>query len=299
MQEVVNKSGETNFHIITGLSGAGKTHAIRALEDLGFFCVDNLPPALLPKFAELCIRGGDIINRVAIVIDIRGGRFFNDLFQALDELEVQGCPYEILFLEATTEVLIKRFKETRRRHPFSGRGPLLEEITRERERMEEMRGIANKIIDTSELSPNELKTQISELYGPDNDKVKMHITVMSFGYKYGIPLDADLVIDVRFLPNPFYVEELRPLSGCDRQVDEYVRRFQETEDFLQKFNEIITFLLPNYVREGKTHLVIAIGCTGGRHRSVVLANCLGERLTSQEYRMLIRHRDILKKSVLI
>lgn len=292
---MVKKSGETSFYIITGLSGAGKTYTIRALEDLGFFCVDNLPPALLPRFAELCLQGGDIIDRVAIVIDIRGGRFFNDLFQALDELKEQGCPYEILFLEATTEVLIKRFKETRRRHPFSGRGPLLEEIRRERKRMEELRGIANKIIDTSELTPNELKAQISDLYGPDNDKVKLHITVMSFGYKYGLPLDADLVVDVRFLPNPYYVPELRPLTGCDRQVDEYVRKFPATEEFLQKYNDVLTFLLPNYVREGKTHLVIAIGCTGGQHRSVVLANCLGERLSSQEYRIMIRHRDILKR----
>ncbi|MGI6145068.1 MAG: RNase adapter RapZ [Clostridia bacterium] len=284
------------FCIITGLSGAGKTHTIRSLEDLGFFCVDNLPPALLPRFAELCLEGGDIIDRVAIVIDIRGGRFFNDLFQALYDLKEQGCPYEILFLEATTDVLIKRFKETRRRHPFSGRGPLLEEIRSERERMEELRGIANKIIDTSELTPHELKAQISDLYGPDNDKVKMHITVMSFGYKYGIPLDADLVVDVRFLPNPYYVEELRPLTGCDRQVDEYVRKFPETEEFLQKYNDILTFLLPNYVSEGKTHLVIAIGCTGGQHRSVVLANCLGERLASQEYRVIVRHRDILKRA---
>jgi UPF0042 nucleotide-binding protein len=295
VEEVVRKSGETYFYIITGLSGAGKTYTIRALEDLGFFCVDNLPPVLLPRFAELCLQGGDIIDRVAVVIDIRGGRFFNDLFQALDELEEQGCPYEILFLEATTEVLIKRFKETRRRHPFSGRGPLLEEIRRERKRMEELRGIANKIIDTSELTPNELKTQISDLYGPDNDKVKLHITVMSFGYKYGIPLDADLVVDVRFLPNPYYVEELRPLTGCDRQVDKYVRKFPAAEEFLQKYNDILTFLLPNYVCEGKTHLVIAIGCTGGQHRSVVLANCLGERLSSQEYRIMIRHRDILKR----
>jgi UPF0042 nucleotide-binding protein len=285
----------TYFYIITGLSGAGKTYTIRALEDLGFFCVDNLPPVLLPRFAELCLQGADIIDRVAIVIDIRGGRFFNDLFQALDDLKEQGCPYKILFLEATTEVLIRRFKETRRRHPFSGRGPLLEEIRRERKRMEELRGIANKIIDTSELTPNELKTQISDLYGPDNDKVKLHITVMSFGYKYGIPLDADLVVDVRFLPNPFYVPELRPLTGCDRQVDEYVRKFPATEEFLQKYNDVLTFLLPNYVREGKTHLVIAIGCTGGQHRSVVLANCLGERLSSQEYRIMIRHRDILKR----
>ncbi len=283
------------FHIITGLSGAGKTHAIRALEDLSFFCVDNLPPALLPRFAELCVQGESVLNDVAVVIDIRGGQFFDDLFQALDELKKQGTQYEILFLEASTEVLIKRFKETRRRHPLASQGPLLEEILLERKRMEGLRGIANKIIDTSELSPKELKTQIADLYGPYNDKVKLHITMMSFGYKYGIPLDADLVVDVRFIPNPYYIDSLRALTGCDREVQEYVCQSPLTEEFLRKYEDTLSFLLPHYVEEGKTHLVIAIGCTGGQHRSVVLANCLGERLSSQEYRVMIRHRDIFKQ----
>lgn len=293
----MEKSNEVSFYIITGLSGAGKTHAIRAIEDLGFFCVDNLPPALLPRFAELCLQEGGVINKVGVVIDIRGGQFFNDLFKALEELKQLGHPYEILFLEAGTEVLIKRFKETRRRHPLSSQGPLLEEILLERERMEELRGIANKIIDTSELSPAELKAQISELYGPHNDKVKLHITVMSFGYKYGIPLDADLVVDVRFLPNPYYVASLRQLTGRDKEVDEYVRKSPLTEEFLQKYYDTLTFLLPHYVKEGKTHLVIAIGCTGGQHRSVVLAEHLGERLSSLEYRIMIRHRDMDKQKV--
>lgn len=293
----MEKSNEVSFYIITGLSGAGKTHAIRAIEDLGFFCVDNLPPALLPRFAELCLQEGGVINKVGVVIDIRGSQFFNDLFKALEELKQLGHPYEILFLEAGTEVLIKRFKETRRRHPLSSQGPLLEEILLERERMEELRGIANKIIDTSELSPAELKAQISELYGPHNDKVKLHITVMSFGYKYGIPLDADLVVDVRFLPNPYYVASLRQLTGRDKEVDEYVRKSPLTEEFLQKYYDTLTFLLPHYVKEGKTHLVIAIGCTGGQHRSVVLAEHLGERLSSLEYRIMIRHRDMDKQKV--
>ncbi|MDD2400910.1 MAG: RNase adapter RapZ [Clostridia bacterium] len=284
-----------SFLIITGLSGAGKTHTIRNLEDLGYFCVDNLPPVLLPRFAELCVQDDSVIEKVAIVIDIRGGRFFNDLFEALDNLREQGRPYEILFLEASTEVLVKRFKETRRRHPLSNQGPLLEEILLERKRMENLREIANKIIDTSELLPKELRTQIEDLYGPNNDKVKLHITVMSFGYKYGIPLDADLVVDVRFLPNPFYVDSLRNMTGCDKEVDDYVKEFPITEEFLQKYYELLTFLLPHYVKEGKTHLVIAIGCTGGRHRSVVLANQLGERLLSQEYSVMVRHRDISKK----
>jgi len=287
---------DLTFQIITGLSGAGKTHVIRALEDLGFFCVDNLPPALLPRFAELCIEGESTLHHVAVVIDIRGGLFFEHLFQALDELKKQGCQYEILFLEASTEVLVKRFKETRRRHPLSNLGPLLEEILLEKQRMESLRGIANKIIDTSELSTKELKTQIVDLYGPDNTKVKMHLTIMSFGYKYGIPLDADLVVDVRFLPNPYYEEKLRPLTGCDPEVHDYVWRSPLTEEFLRKYTDTLSFLLPHYVEEGKTHLVIAIGCTGGQHRSVVLANCLGERLSSQEYRVMIRHRDMFKQS---
>jgi UPF0042 nucleotide-binding protein len=293
----MERKNEVSFYIITGLSGAGKTHAIRAIEDLGFFCVDNLPPVLLPRFAELCLQEGAVINKVGVVIDIRGGQFFNDLFQALAELQQLGHPYEILFLEASTEVLIKRFKETRRRHPLCSQGPLLEEILLERERMEELRGIANKIIDTSELSPNELKTQILELYGPYNDKVTLHITVMSFGYKYGIPLDADLVMDVRFLPNPYYVDSLRKLTGCDREVDDYLSKSPLTEEFLQKYYDTLTFLLPHYLREGKTHLVIAIGCTGGQHRSVALAQRLGERLSSQEYRVMIRHRDMNKQRV--
>ncbi len=287
---------ELTFHIITGLSGAGKTYAIRALEDMGFFCVDNLPPALLPRFAELCLEGGSTLDHVAVVIDIRGGLFFEHLFQALDELKKQGYLYEILFLDASTEVLVKRFKETRRRHPLSNLGPLLEEILLEKQRMESLRGIANKIIDTSEISPKELKDQIADLYGPDNDKVKMHLTIMSFGYKYGIPLDADLVVDVRFLPNPYYEEQLRPLTGCDPEVHDYVCRSPLSREFLEKYSDTLSLLLPHYVQEGKTHLVIAIGCTGGQHRSVVLANCLGERLSSQEYRVMIRHRDMFKQS---
>ncbi|MCR4441638.1 MAG: RNase adapter RapZ [Peptococcaceae bacterium] len=282
------------FLIITGLSGAGKTHAIRALEDLGFFCVDNLPPALLPKFAELCLEAKGRIEQIAVVIDARGGRFFDDLFFALEELRKNEYPYEILFLEASTEVLVKRFKETRRRHPLSGQGRLLEDILLERKRLEELRGIANKIIDTSEMTTGQLKTQIVELYGPQNEKVRMNITVMSFGYKYGIPLDADLVIDVRFIPNPFYDPSLSALTGNEEEVKEYVLQSPVTAEFLLKYYELLNFLLPHYLDEGKTHLVIAIGCTGGRHRSVVLANRMGEMLSGSEYRVSVRHRDMPK-----
>lgn len=283
------------FLIITGLSGAGKTHAIRSLEDLGFFCVDNLPPSLLPRFVELCLEPQGSVKRVAIVIDIRGRGFFDDLFQALEEIRAEGLHYEILFLEASTEVLVKRFKETRRRHPLSNHGRLLEDILLERKRLEDLRGIANKVIDTSELTPAELKAQIIELYGEDQEHSGMHITLMSFGYKYGIPLDADLVCDVRFLPNPHYVDELRDLTGCDSQVGAYVLNSPVTRDFLTKYHDLLMFLLPHYVREGKTNLVIAIGCTGGQHRSVTLANSLGEILKKSGYKISVRHRDMYKK----
>lgn len=287
---------DVNFLIITGLSGAGKTHALRSLEDLGYFCVDNLPPALLAKFAELYMEDKNHIKRVALGIDIRGGDFFDDIFLALAELDKQNCPYEILYLEASTEVLVKRFKETRRRHPLSNHGRLLEDIVLERKYLEEIRGIANKIIDTSEVAPNQLKTEINDLYGPKNVKVRLHVSVVSFGYKYGMPLDADLVIDVRFLPNPYYVEHLRDQSGCDEEVRDYVLNSPTTTEFLAKYNDLLAFLLPHYVKEGKTHLVIAIGCTGGQHRSVTLANTISKMLAANQYNVIVRHRDMLRKN---
>lgn len=285
---------EKTFVIITGLSGAGKTHALHSLEDLGFFCVDNLLPALLPNFAALCLNAKPEIDRVALVIDVRGGTFFNDMFQALAQLNKLGYPFEILFLEASTDVLVKRFKETRRRHPLSKEGRLLEDILLERQRLEDLRGIANKIIDTSDLKPSELKDQVVELYGPQNNRTGLHITVMSFGYKYGIPLDADLVIDVRFLPNPYYVPELRNQTGCDQDVHDYVFQAPITNEFLEKYLALLSFLLPHYLKEGKTHLVVAIGCTGGQHRSVTLANAIFQMFASNEYRVNVRHRDMLK-----
>lgn len=281
--------------IITGLSGAGKTYAIRSLEDLGFFCVDNLLPALLPKFVELCQQAEGRIQKAAVVIDIRGGKFFNDMALALKGLERRGYSYEILFLEAGTDVLVNRFKETRRRHPLSSHGRLLEDILLEKQYLEELRGKANKIIDTSELTTSELKGQIIDLYGPREDKDRLHVTVMSFGYKYGIPLDGDLVIDVRFLPNPHYIPELSPHTGLEQEVKEFVLKSAITGDFLVKYNDLLIFLLPHYVKEGKTHLVIAIGCTGGQHRSVTLAESIAEMLKGQDYQVSVRHRDINKK----
>ncbi len=291
----MDSSNDFNYLIITGMSGAGKTCAIRALEDIGYFCVDNLPPALLSKFAELYLEAERSVKKVALVIDIRGGGFFDKLFQSLDELKKSGIAYEILFLEASTEALVQRFKETRRRHPLSNHSRLLEDILLERKRLEELRGVAHKIIDTTGLGANQLKEEIIELFGPHNKKVRMQVTVMSFGYKYGIPLDADLVVDVRFLPNPFYIGELSAQTGCDEKVSDYVLKNAVTEEFLKKYYDILMFLLPHYLQEGKTHLVIAIGCTGGRHRSVALAVKLGEMLSGSEYKVSIRHRDVERK----
>lgn len=275
--------------IITGLSGAGKTQAVRCLEDMGFFCVDNLPPALIPRFAELVGEGP--MEKVALVMDVRGGKFFQGMAKALDYLEQQGLAYEILFLEASDETLVRRFKETRRRHPLSAQGRILEGIVEERRRLEELRGKANKIIDTTELSPRQLREQVRELFGEDDDG-SLAITVMSFGFKYGIPLDADLVMDVRFLPNPYYDHRLRALTGHEKEVEEYVMNSDVSRTFMTKFGDLLDFLIPYYINEGKSHLGIAIGCTGGRHRSVTLAKKIGEILKSKQLKVTVKHRDV-------
>ncbi|MDI6907073.1 MAG: RNase adapter RapZ [Thermoanaerobacterales bacterium] len=278
--------------IITGLSGAGKTLAVRSLEDLGFFCVDNLPPQLIPKFAELCAQTAGKINRVALVIDVRGGEFFRDLVEVLKDLKQQGVPYTILFLEASNEALVRRFKESRRPHPLSPSGEIVEGITAERAQLRELRGLAHKIIDTSNMTVNQLKLEIANLYGDTADQERLAITVVSFGYKHGIPLDADLVIDVRFLPNPHYIAELRPLTGHDPRVRDYVFGFDITREFLERMVDMLEFLIPHYVREGKATLTVAVGCTGGMHRSVSLVNRLGELLRAHGHRVAVRHRDL-------
>ncbi|MHB1126894.1 MAG: RNase adapter RapZ [Bacillota bacterium] len=282
--------------IVTGLSGAGKTQAIRSLEDLGYFCVDNLPPNLIPKFADLFVQPESTINKIALVIDIRGGTFFDSLFEALKYLDANGFPYEILFLEAADETLIRRFKETRRRHPLSTEGRILEGIVQERLRLQELRGRASKIIDTSELSNQELRRQVEELFGYGN-KSQLVITIITFGYKFGIPLDADLVMDVRFLPNPHYIEELRELTGENVEVQDYVMRAQVTQDFISRFNEMLSFLIPSYIQEGKTYLVVAIGCTGGQHRSVALGRKIGEYLHDKGFKVSVKHRDVNKSKL--
>ena len=251
---------------------------------------------MIPKFAELCIQSKGRVNKVALVIDIRGGQFFDNLFQALEELKAMGIYYEILFLEAANEILVNRFKETRRRHPLSAEGGgVMEGIKLERRLLQELRGRANKIIDTSELKPNQLKEEIKNLWGKNDKGKNLSITVMSFGYKYGIPLDTDLLMDVRFLPNPYYIPELKDLTGCDQAVQEYVFKSPISREFVDKYYSLLDFLIPNYITEGKTHLVIAIGCTGGHHRSVALANSLGQLLQNDKYEVTIKHRDINKQ----
>ncbi|MFL0249053.1 RNase adapter RapZ [Clostridium neuense] len=281
------------FVIVTGLSGAGKTQAIRSLEDLGYFCVDNLPSTLIPKFAEACFQTQGIIDRVALVLDIRGGKFFDNIFEALDYLKNNGYNYEILFLDASDEVLIKRYKESRRKHPLAPEGRIINGIELERKKLEEIRNMANNIIDTSKLATRELKEKITLIYQKEGQiETKLIVTVVSFGFKYGIPVDSDLVFDVRFLPNPFYIPDLKHYSGNEEPVSKYVMSFPQTQSFIDKLHDMLKFLIPNYVKEGKRQLIISIGCTGGRHRSVTIANEIYKRLKKDGQIVNIDHRDI-------
>lgn len=284
---------EINLVVITGMSGAGKTIAVQSLEDLGFFCIDNLPPILLPKLAELLEQSGGKLKKVALVIDLRGREFFSSLFEALDELEKRhGIQYQILFLEANDQTLVRRYKETRRRHPLSPEGTPLDGIIQERKLLEELKGRAQQTIDTSQLKPIELKEKMVNRFS-QVDEAGMTVTFMSFGFKHGVPIDADLVFDVRFLPNPHYVDELRPLTGKDPDVCDYVMRWDETQQFLAKLVDLFTFLLPQYSKEGKMQLVVGIGCTGGKHRSVAIAEYLFQQF-QDEGRCRVTHRDIEK-----
>ena len=278
--------------IVTGLSGAGKTQALRYLEDMGYFCVDNLPATLIPKFAELCAQASQGINNMALVVDIRGGAFFQSLAEDLAQVEHSGVKFEILYLEASDEVLVRRFKETRRRHPLGTHGEVLPNIQKERALLTEIKGRAGKIIDTSNLKPQELKDKLDDLFGNETTHSQLLISVISFGFKYGVPLDSDLVMDVRFLPNPYYDPVMRSMTGNDFMVRDYVFDSSLTTVFMEKFFDLVDFLIPCYIEEGKTALVIAIGCTGGMHRSVALANRIGEMLEQKEYRVSVTHRDI-------
>ncbi|MCR4430015.1 MAG: RNase adapter RapZ [Tepidanaerobacteraceae bacterium] len=285
---------DVKFIIITGLSGAGRTLALRVFEDHGFFCVDNLPPALIPTFAELCKESRKRINKIALVIDIRGGDFFDSLFESLKIMRDTGYAYKILFLEASDEVLIKRFKESRRRHPLAPEGRIIEGIISERKKMIKLKEAADCIIDTSYKTPGQLKEEIVRNFIEPGNEEPLLINIVSFGFKQGIPLDADLVFDVRFIPNPYYVDELRFLSGEDPNVRDYVMKWPESRQFLDKLNELIEFLIPYYIKEGKPQLVIAIGCTGGQHRSIAIANELSARLKSAHHKVIVDHRDFNK-----
>ncbi len=281
--------GDVEFLIITGLSGAGKSLAIHSLEDLGFFCVDNLPPALVPTFAEIIRESQGRIRRVALVIDVRGGEFFDALGEALSALGAMGIRFQILFLDASDEVLVRRFEETRRKHPLGV--SILDGIRAERKRLEPVKERAHKIIDTSTLSVRDLKEELAEAFlHPDGERT-LTVGVTTFGYKYGIPLDADLVFDVRFLPNPHYVESLRGRPGNSPEVREFVLRWDQTREFQRRLHDLVGYLLPQFTAEGKTHLTIAIGCTGGKHRSVVIGEDLARFLRTSGYAVRIKHRD--------
>lgn len=278
--------------IITGMSGAGKTIAVQSLEDLGFFCVDNLPPVLIPKFAELIEQSNGKIGKVALVIDLRGREFFEKLSEAIAFMENhESINCEILFLDAKDEVLVRRYKESRRRHPLSQHSMPLEGISAERTLLEDLKGKASLVIDTSDMKPLKLKERLTNHFGQTSFK-SMTVNIMSFGFKYGIPLDADLVFDVRFLPNPHYIETLRPHTGQSKEVYDYVMKWPETTEFLNKLVDMLTFLIPQYVEEGKSQIVIAIGCTGGKHRSVAITEYLGEKLElDQSLQKRVSHRD--------
>lgn len=279
------------FVIVTGLSGAGKTEATKSLEDIGYFCVDNLPPKLIPKLAEAC-NGGNI-DKMALVIDIRGGVFFDDLFESLMYLKKNNFEYEILFLDSSDEVLVKRFKEARRSHPLSPEGRVLNGINDERKRLREVKDRADIIIDTSKYAIRDLRSKINSYFGETVVPEKqLSVTILSFGFKYGIPVDSDLVFDVRFIPNPFYIPELKKYSGNDEPVKKYVLEQKETVAFVDKLEDMLSFLIPNYVNEGKRQLIISIGCTGGRHRSVAIANAIYEKLNEDGFDAKIEHRDI-------
>ena len=284
------------FIIVTGLSGAGKSRAVDSLEDIGFYCVDNLPPTLIPVFYELCEQAKEgMSRRVAIVTDIRGGGMFNSLFEALEKLHNEHKAYKILFLDARKEVLVRRYKETRRRHPLMNdhQGSVEMAVTLEREILKPVREKADYIIDTSYLSPAQLKERISGLF-LDHSEEALMVNCMSFGFKYGIPEEADLVFDVRCLPNPYYIEELKYLTGLDDPVRDYVMKWPETKGFVERFLPLIDYMLPLYCNEGKSQLVVAIGCTGGKHRSVALTQLLYNHLLEIGKRASVHHRDIQK-----
>lgn len=283
------------FLIVTGLSGAGKTQAAHFLEDLGYYCVDNMPSALLQPFAEFCIASQGRFTKVALVTDVRAHESFEQLFRALDSLRALDCTFRILFLEAPESTLVRRYKETRRRHPLMADGMTIEQaMHREQELLRPLREHADFIIDTTLMPAAKLRNELYGLFGDKSARSKLSVNVVSFGFKYGIPLEADLVFDVRFLPNPFYVPDLKRKTGMDSEVYDYVFSFPQTKTFIEKLEGMLSFLLPLYAEEGKSTLVIAVGCTGGHHRSVSVARCVAAYLTELGYPAFENHRDITR-----
>ena len=283
------------FILISGLSGAGKSKSASFLEDMGYYVVDNLPAALIPKFAELCMAGQGRYDKVALVTDIRGGQTFDALFDALDQLRDMGCDYKILFVEASLETIIKRYKETRRSHPLAKAGRSLEEaVALERSALEPVRKRSEYILDTSALSTAKLRGEMLRLFGEGDGKPAMSVSVISFGFKNGIPLEADLVFDVRCLPNPYYIAELRHQTGLNAGVRDFVFGYQQTRDLMAHLESLLSFLLPLYVEEGKTALVIAVGCTGGHHRSVAVTRALADFIRQKGYNASESHRDMTR-----
>lgn len=275
--------------LVTGLSGAGKSHALRIMEDLGFFCVDNLPPLLIGTLVGLC-RKQDM-EKVAIGADIRGGRFFGDIYKSLYDLKDYGIVYEVLFIDASDETLVKRYKESRRAHPLASVGNLSDAIASEREQLSRLRDNANFVIDTSQLLPKQLRERLTDLFS-DGDAAGFHVTFVTFGYKRGIPPEADIVLDVRFIPNPFYVDRLKDRTGRDEEVRSYVMAFEGATTFIEGVTEQLLFLIPLYKQEAKNELVVAVGCTGGMHRSVVIGEALQMKLLKAGYRATVSHRDM-------
>lgn len=278
--------------IVTGLSGAGKSQASNCLEDLGYYCIDNMPPSLIKNFINLSMQDKMKIEKAAFVIDIRGGEFFDDLITSLADLDNSGMNYKVLFLEASDEVLIRRFKETRRTHPLATAGNTLKGIAQERKKLFEIRKIADYIIDTTNMKPAKLYEEIRKLPLTDKEDVSFTISIQSFGYKYGIPLDADMVFDMRFLPNPYYLSSMKKLTGNSEKVKNYVMKFTESKEFVETVHNLINRLIPLYIREGKSHLVLAFGCTGGQHRSVAMANEFTNIFLSEGKRVVTVHRDL-------
>lgn len=277
--------------IITGLSGAGKSQAVNCLEDLGFYCIDNMPPSLVKDFISLSVNGNNKIEKAAFVMDIRGGEFLDDIIPCLEHLKKMDITYKMLFLEASDEVLIRRFNETRRQHPLALGKDSLTSIIEERKILANIRKRADIVIDTSNMKASKLKMEISAVFG-QGEEAGFVINIFSFGFKHGIPLDADMVFDVRFIPNPYYVPSLKKLTGNSKKIQDYVLKFPETKKFVLQVEEMINDMIPAFVREGKYHLNLAFGCTGGQHRSVTLANYFSYKLKKEGIRITLEHRDL-------